>query len=106
MQQQTAKNILAHEWLIRIGFMSELLSTVFFLLAAWALYVLLKHVNTNLALLLVLLNLSGVAVQCISTLSQFAVLLLLSSADYLKVFQTTQPQSLAMFLNNFAQMGL
>ncbi len=67
----TAKNILASEWLFRIGFMSDVLAGVLFLLAAWALYVLLKPVNKNIALLFLLLNLGGVAVQCINMLNLF-----------------------------------
>lgn len=92
----TANNIMASEWLFRIGFMSELLSAVLFLLSAWTLYVLLKPVNKNLALLFVLLNLGGVAIECINMLNQFAALLLLSGADYLKVFEADQLQALAM----------
>ena len=68
----TANNIMASEWLFRIGFMSDLVSAVFFLLAAWALYVLLKPVNKNIALLFLLLNLGGVAVYSINLLNQFA----------------------------------
>ena len=93
----TANNILASEQLFRIGFVSDVLAGVLFLLAAWALYVLLKPVNKNIALLFLLLNLGGVAVQCINMLNLFSVVLLLSGADYLKVFQMDQLQSLAMF---------
>src|SRR4030043_1752881 len=64
----TAQNIMASEWQFRIGFMSDLLSAVLFLLTAWALYVLLQPVNKNLALLFLLLNLGGVAIQCFSDL--------------------------------------
>jgi hypothetical protein len=91
------KKIMANEWLFRIGFISNLLSAVLFLLAAWALYVLLKPVNNTLALLFLLLNLGGVAIQCMSALSQFAALLLLSGAEYLNVFQAEQLQAQAMF---------
>ena len=63
---------------------------------AWALYVLLKPVNKNLALLFLLLNLGGVAVSCFSDLFLIASQLLLSGADYLKVFQADQLQALAM----------
>ncbi|MCE1253570.1 MAG: DUF4386 domain-containing protein [Anaerolineae bacterium] len=93
----TANNILASEGFFRIGFVSDVLAGVFFLLAAWALYVLLKPVNKNIALLFLLLNLGGVAVQCINMLNLFSVVLLLSGADYLKAFQVNQLQSLAMF---------
>ena len=93
----TARNIMASEWRFRIGITGDLVSAVFFLLAAWALYRLLKPVNNNFALLFLLLNLGGVAVYSINLLNQFAAVLLLSGADYLKVFQTDQLQALAMF---------
>ena len=68
----TARNIAASAWQFRIGIMGDLLAAVLFLLTAWALYVLLKPVNENIALLFLLLNLSGVAVQCFSDLFLFA----------------------------------
>jgi len=74
----TAQNIMASAWQFRIGFVSDLLSAVLFLLTAWALYVLLKPVNKNLALLFLLLNLGGVAVWCFSDLFLIASQLLLS----------------------------
>jgi len=92
----TAQNIMASEWQFRIGFMSDLIAAVLFLLAAWALYVLLRPVNKNLALLFLLLNLGGVAIQCFSDLFLFASQLLLSGADYLRVFQADQLQALTM----------
>ena len=93
----TVNHIMTSKWLFRIGFMSDVVSAVFFLLAAWALYVLLKPVNKNIALLFLLLNLGGVAVQCLNMLNLFSAVLLLSGADYLKVFQIDQLQTLAMF---------
>ncbi|RKX89869.1 MAG: DUF4386 domain-containing protein [Spirochaetes bacterium] len=92
----TAQNIMASELQFRIGIMSDLLAAVLFFLAAWALYRLLKPVNKNLALLFLLLNLGGVAIQSFSDLFLFASQLLLNSADYLKVFQADQQQALAM----------
>ena len=101
----TARNIMASEWQFRIGIIGDLVSAVFFLLAAWALYMLLKSVNKDLALLFLLLNLGGVAVYSINLLNQFAAVLLLSGADYLKVFQADQLQSLAMFFLNLKTNG-
>jgi len=98
----TANNIVSSQGLFRVGFVTELVSAVFFLLAAWALYVLLKPVNKNLALLFLLLNLSGVAVECINALNLFAALQFLGGANYLNVFQTGQLQAMAMsFLNSY-----
>jgi hypothetical protein len=92
----TVRNIIASAWQFRIGFVLDLVSAVLFLLTAWALYVLLKPVNKNLALLFLLLNLGGVAVHCFSDLFLIASQLILSGADYLKAFQADQLQALAM----------
>jgi hypothetical protein len=101
----TAQNITASEGLFRLSFMSDLLSAVFFLLAAWALYVLLKPVNKNLALLFLLLNLGGVAVQSLNLLNQFAAVLLLGGGDYLGVFQASQVQAMVLFFLNLHENG-
>lgn len=101
----TANNIMASQWLFRVGFISEVLSAVLFFLAAWALYVLLAPVDNHLALLFVSLNLGGVAIQCLSALGQFAALLILSGGDYLKVFQADQLQALAMLFLNLQRNG-
>jgi len=92
----TANNIVSSQGLFRVGFVTELVSAVFFVLAAWALYALLKPVNRNLALLFLLLNLGGVAVECLNALNLYASLQLLSGANYLTAFQTGQLQALAM----------
>jgi hypothetical protein len=97
--------IIANEWLFSIGLISNLLSALFFLLAAWALFVLLKSVHGNLALLFLLLNLVGVAIQCLSVLNLFAALSLLSGIEYLNVFQGDQLQAQAMFFINLYENG-
>jgi hypothetical protein len=93
---ESASNILASTSLYRIGVVSDVLSAVFFLLAAWALYVLLKPVDRHIALLFLLLNLGGVAVQCTSLLFQFAALSVLSGTGYMEASQADQVQTLAM----------
>ena len=99
----TANNIVGSELLFRFGFVTQIVSAVFFLLAAWALFVLLRPVNKNLALLFLLLNLGGVAVECINMLNLFAALQFLSGANYLNVFQPGQLQAMAMlFLNSYS----
>jgi hypothetical protein len=101
----TAANIIAKGTLFRIGFVSDILAGVLFLLAAWALYVLLKPVNKNVALLFLLLNLGGVAVQCISMLNLFSAALLLSGVDYLKAFPSDQLQALAFLFLDLYKNG-
>jgi hypothetical protein len=92
----TANNIIASQGLFRGAIVIELVSATFFVLAAWALYALLKPVNKNLALLFLLLNLGGVAVECLNVLNLYAALQTLSGATYLSAFQTTQLQAIAM----------
>jgi uncharacterized protein DUF4386 len=101
----TARNILASETLFRVGFMTELLAAAFFLLGAWALYVLLKPVNKNIALLFVLFNVAGVAVEAVNTLIHFTALLSLNGSDYLKVFTTDQVHALAMLFLSVNSAG-
>lgn len=101
----TANHILASTGLFRIGFVSDILAGVLFLLSAWALYVLLKPVDKNIALLFVLLNTAGVAIQCLNMLNLFAAVVLLSGAEYLKVFQVDQLQALAMLFIELHKNG-
>ena len=76
-----------------------------FLLAAWALYVLLKPVHKNLALLFLLLNAAGVAVQCNSLLILFAPMLINGSADFKAVFQPEQVDALNLLFLNLHKSG-
>lgn len=76
--------------------MIDLFAALLFLLAAWALYRVLQPVDKNLALLFLLLNLGGVAVQCASDIFLLAGQLTLSGPEYLNVFQPAQLQALAM----------
>jgi hypothetical protein len=101
----TVNHIMAHESQFRIGFVISLFSYVLFLLAAWYLFVLLKPVNKNMALLFLLLNLGGFAILVLSHLNLFSSLLLLSGADYLKVFQPDQLQAQAILFVNLYKTG-
>ncbi len=101
----TASNIMAHEGSFTVTAVGDLVTAALFFLAAWALYVLLKPVNKNLALLFMLLNLAGVAVHFTSGLNLFAALLLLNGPDYLNVFQPDQLQALAMFFLDLQHKG-
>jgi hypothetical protein len=92
----TAQKILANELLFRISFVTELVSALFFVLAAWALYALLKPVNKNIALLFLLLNVCGVAIECASVLDLSTAMTLLSGTDYLTAFPATQLQAQAL----------
>jgi len=101
----TVNHIMTHAFQFRIGFVVNLFSVVFFLIAAWALYVLLKPVNKDLALLFLLFNLAGFIVWLFSSLCLFASLLILNGTEYIKVFQPDQLQALAVFFVNLYKNG-
>ena len=66
--------IVDHETAFRAGLVMALASALLFVLTAWALSALLRPVDEPLALLLLVLNAVGVAVQCASYLPLIAVL--------------------------------
>ena len=100
----TVNHILTHAIAIPHRFCDQsVLRRVLFLLAAWALYVLLKPVNKDLALLFLLFNLAGFAVWLFSSLCLFASLVILNGAETIKAFQPDQLQALAVFFCQFIQ---
>jgi len=102
----TAHNIMASQCLFRLGFVSDLVMTICWLLLAFTLYVLFRSVNKNCALLMVSFVLVGSAVTCINSLNQFAALLVLNGADYLNVLGTAQLQALAMLFLDLNKHGI
>jgi hypothetical protein len=102
----TINNIMASESLFRLGFVSDLIMIACFLLLPLALYVLLKPVNKNLALLMVIFVLVSVPIMFINMLFHFAPLLLLSGADYLTVFGADQLHALVMFFLELYTSGV
>ncbi len=92
---QTAKNIVASERLFRIGTVSDLITFAGDVLLVWALYVVLKPINRNLALLAAFWRLAECSILAVITLNDFAALRLLSCADYLRACDTHQLQVLA-----------
>ena len=96
----TVSNIMASESPFRLGIVNDLFAQTVGLLLVLALYKLLKPVNKNHALLMVIFALVGIPIVMLNLLNQFAALLLLSGADYLPVFAADQLQALVMlFLN-------
>jgi hypothetical protein len=90
----TANNILASESLWRITIAGELILLVCSVALAMILYVLLRPVNQNLALLAVFFNLVEFPIEAISKLCLFAALFLSGDTDYLKAFEPHQLHAL------------
>jgi hypothetical protein len=102
----TIDHILNHATQFRIGFVINLFSVVFFLIAAWALYVLLKPVNKDIALLFLLFNVAGFAVWLFSSLCLFGSLVILNGTEAIKAFQPDQLQALAVFFFGLYKTGV
>ena len=71
----------------RGGLVSAFASALFFLIAAWGLFVLLRTVSRDLALLFLLLNLVGVAVQCAAMLQLVTAMLVVGPGGGLDAAQ-------------------
>jgi len=91
---ETARNIIAHERLFRLGIAIDLIEMASMVVLLTGLYVILKAVNQNLALLAAFWRLMEAVICVVMTLSSFDVLRVLS-ADYLRVFEADRLQALA-----------
>jgi Domain of unknown function (DUF4386) len=82
----TARNIVAHERLFRVGIVCNLIYSAGVVVLLAALYVILKRVDENLSLLAACGRLIYALTWIAMTLNLFAVLRLLNGPDYLRVF--------------------
>ena len=86
----TAHNIMANQLLWRFGIVADLFMHVLDIPVMWIIYLLLRLVNKNLALLVVLFNLIQTAVLVANKLNLIWPLLQLGSVDYLKTVEPNQ----------------
>jgi hypothetical protein len=101
----TVNNIMAHTLLFRLSILSALITPIVTVLVALFLYKLLKSVNKNQAVLMVIFALSALPIAMLNELNHFAVLLLLNGTEYLKVFSVDQLYSQVMFFLNLSHYG-
>jgi hypothetical protein len=95
---QTARNIAASAPLFRLGLASDLLTLACDIALVAALYVVLKPINSNLALLAVFWRLVECSVVAVTLATDFAALLILSGADSLRALDAEQLPALARLL--------
>jgi len=91
---ETARNIMAHERLFRINIACNLIYSAGVVVLLTALYVILKPVDRSVALLAAFCRLVYALIWVVGALNLFAVLRLLSGADYLRVFEADRLQAL------------
>jgi len=92
----TANNIMASELLFRASFAAYLVEALCDISLTLILYVLLRPVSRDLALLAVFFRLVGTAVFAVTELFYFSALFILGGADYLKTFSPDQLSTLAL----------
>jgi hypothetical protein len=92
---ETARNILAHETLFRLGIAGDLMYCAGIVVLITALYVILRPVSHALALLAALWRMVWVLMWLVMTLNLFDALRLLTGAGYLRAFETERLQALA-----------
>ena len=92
---ETARNIIAHEQLFRLGMVADLLCFASIALVLTGSYVVLRPVSRGLAFLGASWRLVEVSTAIVMTLSSFYVLRLLTNPDYARIFSPDQLQTLA-----------
>ena len=103
--QTLRATISGDEVMFRWGLVAALSSALLFVLTAWALYTLFRPVDEPLALLLLVLNAVGVAVQCASYLPLLAVLAQGDSAVDVRALTSPQLDGLALLSVSTYRIG-
>lgn len=101
----TAENIRAGSDLFRLGFAFYLIEAVCDVALTMVLYVLLKPVHKNLALLAVLFRLLSTTTFAFSQLLYFSTTVVLGDSEYLSAFAPEQRDALTLLLIEFSGLG-
>ncbi|NER12042.1 DUF4386 family protein [Leptobacterium flavescens] len=101
----TVSNIMAQLPQFRWSFVADLVQLSIFSVMIPLLYSILRSVNKKIALIMLILALTGVPIACINMLNQYAVLHLLEGGEYLSAFQTEQLYALSMLFLDFHDTG-
>ena len=92
---QAAENIIGSERLFRLGILADVAIFPGGIVLIWALYVLLRSVNRDLALLAVLLRVVEMAVNVTAIIGSLIAVRLLSNAEFLTVFEAGELHALS-----------
>ena len=102
----TVSNLMANQTLFRSSIVIALLTQVVQIFVVLYLYKVLKPVNKNHAVFMVVFILVAVPIAMLNELNQFAVLLLLNGPVYLTVFSTDQIQALVSLFLDLRHTGI
>lgn len=99
---KTASNIMAHERLYRIGIANNILTFAIDVALIWALYILLKPVNRNLALLAAFFRMIETTMACAAIVNSYVAMQFISDAGQLTAFDSNQIQALSIMHDTYA----
>ncbi|HEY8719070.1 DUF4386 domain-containing protein [Pengzhenrongella sp.] len=101
----TAANVVANSELVRIGFVADLVQTTVFLFVGFAFYLLLGHVNRNVARTMVIFVALSVAIQSLNLLHQFMALLVATSETYQAALGSDASDALVLLMLDMHHYG-
>ena len=101
----TVKNIMAKELLFRIGLADELIFSIAGMVLAWALYIILKPVNKNLALLALCWKLMDAVIGTVNVLVAFIVLQMVNGKAYVTAIKGEPLRDIAGVFFNIRTHG-
>lgn len=102
----TVSNIVASEWLFRLGIVAGLICYATFLLLPFALYKLLSPVGKHASVLMVAFAVVSVPISFVNMLNKLDILSLLGGAGYLQAFTTDQLHAQVMLSLDAYSNGL
>ena len=102
----TVNNIMANESLFRLSILSAIAVQIINIFVVLLLYKILKPANKNHAVLMVIFILLGIPIAFLNELNHFAVLQVLSGAEYLAVFTADQLHALVPLFLDFHLAGI
>jgi len=103
--QQVYQAIATNEGSFRLGLVIALISGFLFVMTAWGLYVLLRPVNKDVALLFLVLNAVGVAIAGASLIPLVSALLQGDAASRMQAYSPAQLEGLALLSINVYKTG-
>ena len=102
----TVNNIMANELLFRLSIVTALIIQICHIFIVLLLYKILKPVNRNHAVLMVIFMLVAIPIAMLNEVNNFAVLLLSNGACCLPVFTADQLQALVPLFLDFHECGI
>jgi uncharacterized protein DUF4386 len=101
----TARNVLAHSGLVRTAIVADMFQATIWVFLAMTLYLLLRHVNRNVATAMVILVAIATTIMCLDKVFQFAALRVAGDASYAAALGIAGSNALVLLLLDLHNYG-